>query len=447
MEESAHSHLEETTNASINSIVSVEDVTSTETPYTVGQTMNPSFLSSLDATLLTPHSHKTATIVIMSIFICFTLSITAAIFVFCKKKNSVFTLQKSDKDKDMEYEMDDMNTDIDSRNSQLGSSESVNQYPSPVTVPLMSRLCEYDTDSILFIPYIPDDQSKSDSYHLLTNSTTSTDLKSKDFMQDCHHLHKSNSSSLFRCKSHKAPTCLPFSRSYSVSSIGNNYQSMQMSSEIEPWIHCNASNQTMRETRTLSDDSNASPSCGSDFLDKHVNREDQNDVIYSETSTREIGHSQDDFNITRHSKILSSYGNGDTLETDEEFLITSYPNVLPNKNASIDLNLDDAMRNVFSFRDKPEMEYSSNLRNNPIPATTSKIQCKRQQKYFCTNTQFSPKIGDCWATNGDDKGNDRQQITKPGRSSVKEADSSGKSKQIMSLSDNHKCEPNHGSMV
>ncbi|KAL3885294.1 hypothetical protein ACJMK2_025377 [Sinanodonta woodiana] len=50
-------------------------------------------------------------LVLMLIFMAITLSITVAIIIFCRKKNSVFILQKSEHDSDVE--MDDMITEIE----------------------------------------------------------------------------------------------------------------------------------------------------------------------------------------------------------------------------------------------------------------------------------------------------------------------------------------------
>lgn len=55
-----------------------------------------------------------AVIVITSIFLFMTLSVTVAILVFCRKKNTVFVLQKCEQEDEISYELDDMNnTDIE----------------------------------------------------------------------------------------------------------------------------------------------------------------------------------------------------------------------------------------------------------------------------------------------------------------------------------------------
>ena len=55
----------------------------------------------------------TMVIIIASIFFFCTVALTAALIVFCKKRNSVFVLQKSDQDTDPDYEMDEYNTDME----------------------------------------------------------------------------------------------------------------------------------------------------------------------------------------------------------------------------------------------------------------------------------------------------------------------------------------------
>lgn len=52
----------------------------------------------------------TTVVVIASIFLFFTLSITVAVVVFCRKKNSVFALQQSEQD-DADLEMEELNSD------------------------------------------------------------------------------------------------------------------------------------------------------------------------------------------------------------------------------------------------------------------------------------------------------------------------------------------------
>ena len=55
----------------------------------------------------------TMVVVVTSIFFFCTIMLTAALIVFCKKRNSVFALQKSEQDTDADYEMDEYNTDVE----------------------------------------------------------------------------------------------------------------------------------------------------------------------------------------------------------------------------------------------------------------------------------------------------------------------------------------------
>ena len=59
--------------------------------------------------------HNIMVAVLMAIFMCISLSIAISIFVFCRKKNSVFMLQKCDQDSDLE--MNDINTEVNTSDS------------------------------------------------------------------------------------------------------------------------------------------------------------------------------------------------------------------------------------------------------------------------------------------------------------------------------------------
>jgi len=84
--------------------------------------------------------HKTAVLVIMSILIFISASLSGAVLVFCKKKNSVFIYQKSEPvEKDYEYEMDDIHTEID-------SSEIDNEPIRSQTYPMMAAIPKPTTD-------------------------------------------------------------------------------------------------------------------------------------------------------------------------------------------------------------------------------------------------------------------------------------------------------------
>ena len=66
------------------------------------------------------HSQSfTTVIVIASIFLFFTLAITVAVVIFCRKKNTVFALQKSEQEDVME--MDDFNSDAEGTDTEYDS--------------------------------------------------------------------------------------------------------------------------------------------------------------------------------------------------------------------------------------------------------------------------------------------------------------------------------------
>ncbi|XP_048749560.1 uncharacterized protein LOC125661556 [Ostrea edulis] len=61
-----------------------------------------------------PHqtTHRATVIAFMGVFVFITLTLTTAIILFCKKKNSVFFLQKSDLHADLDVELEEIQTDI-----------------------------------------------------------------------------------------------------------------------------------------------------------------------------------------------------------------------------------------------------------------------------------------------------------------------------------------------
>ena len=67
-----------------------------------------------------PHSFTTV-VVLASIFLFVTLSITAAVVVFCRKRNSVFALQKSEQEEEGELELDDLPTDFEYTETEIES--------------------------------------------------------------------------------------------------------------------------------------------------------------------------------------------------------------------------------------------------------------------------------------------------------------------------------------
>lgn len=56
------------------------------------------------------------------------MTITAAVVVFCKKKNTVFSLQKSEQEDDGEYELDEMPTDVEYTETGFFSSNLLINY-------------------------------------------------------------------------------------------------------------------------------------------------------------------------------------------------------------------------------------------------------------------------------------------------------------------------------
>jgi hypothetical protein len=57
-------------------------------------------------------THRATVIAFMGVFVFITLTLTTAILLFCKKKNSVFLLQKSDLHADLDLELEEIPTDI-----------------------------------------------------------------------------------------------------------------------------------------------------------------------------------------------------------------------------------------------------------------------------------------------------------------------------------------------
>lgn len=186
------------------------------------------------------YSHKTAIIVIMSIFVSITLTITVAILMFCKKKNSVFVLQKCEQESESVYEMDDINTECDFSDQEL----DINSYNENLealrsqTYPKMSRLCEYELDSPL-----PGRTRRSNSKQELNSSSRSSIPKSKTFaglrksrtLRESDIMFAPNKHRMFSRSDVKRPTSLPLSSSFSSSGSWYNYQSMVITADVEPW--------------------------------------------------------------------------------------------------------------------------------------------------------------------------------------------------------------------
>ncbi|XP_060083741.1 uncharacterized protein LOC132562992 [Ylistrum balloti] len=185
------------------------------------------------------YSHRTAIIVIMSIFVSITLTITIAILMFCKKKNSVFILQKCEQETDTVYEMDDMNTECDFSDQEL-DIDSYNENLQGLrsqTYPKMSRLCEYELDSPVpgRTSCLDAKTSNHTSNSSIPKSKTFSGLRKNRNLRECDIMFALNKRRTFSRSDIKRPTSLPLSSSFSSSSSWYNYQSMVITADVEPW--------------------------------------------------------------------------------------------------------------------------------------------------------------------------------------------------------------------
>ncbi|CAI9736195.1 Hypothetical predicted protein [Octopus vulgaris] len=102
----------------------------------------------------------TAVLVLTSLFALFTVSVTGAIIVFCKKKNTVFALQKCEQDSDIDCELDDFNTEIEI------SDDSTDDY----LVPMSKRSATYpNLEIVCNRNYRPHDNIESNKQKDTTN--------------------------------------------------------------------------------------------------------------------------------------------------------------------------------------------------------------------------------------------------------------------------------------
>lgn len=83
-----------------------------------------------------PH-HNIMVAILLGIFTCISITFTVSIFIFCRKKNSVFMLQKCEQDSDIDLEMNDMNTEIETSDSEYEFIEST----PPVHLNQRSQTC------------------------------------------------------------------------------------------------------------------------------------------------------------------------------------------------------------------------------------------------------------------------------------------------------------------
>ncbi|XP_071098174.1 uncharacterized protein [Haliotis cracherodii] len=112
-------------------ILSMVAPSSTLSTNTTDESGPSDYLHSRSITTISRHSSLVAVMVIMSLFLIITISTTGLLLAFCKKKNTVFALQKCEQDS--EYELDDMEqTDIE----MCDDSEI-----SPKTNKVRSRTC------------------------------------------------------------------------------------------------------------------------------------------------------------------------------------------------------------------------------------------------------------------------------------------------------------------
>lgn len=86
-----------------------------------------------------PHSF-TMVMVIASMFLFFTLAITVAVIIFCRKKNIVFAFQKSEQEDGGEYELDDMDTNTD---FEYGSDDDAADENNPNCITPSSKHKQY----------------------------------------------------------------------------------------------------------------------------------------------------------------------------------------------------------------------------------------------------------------------------------------------------------------
>ena len=115
------------------------------------------------------------------------MTITAAVVVFCKKKNTVFSLQKSEQEDDGEYELDDMPTDMEYTETDYNTesdTESIKHKRSPAN---LKRMAERRTqriqqrESSVAIGLLEEETSKTSSRRpLVADSGTQIESEAED---------------------------------------------------------------------------------------------------------------------------------------------------------------------------------------------------------------------------------------------------------------------------
>ena len=126
-----------------------------------------------------PH-HTTMVAVLLGIFTCISITMSVSVFVFCRKKNSVFMLQKCEQDSDIDLEMNDMNTEVETSDSEyefIESSSPQHGTRRSQTCPNLSKYGEDIDDSCQPLNSEKfNRRSLKKSKNLLTGSPTSTPL-------------------------------------------------------------------------------------------------------------------------------------------------------------------------------------------------------------------------------------------------------------------------------
>ncbi|XP_053388015.1 uncharacterized protein LOC128551273 [Mercenaria mercenaria] len=133
-----------------------------------------------------PH-HNIMVAILLGIFTCISITITISIFVFCRKKNSVFMLQKCEQDSDIDLEMNDMNTEVETSDSEYEFIESTSPQHSrqrSQTCPNLSKYADVEStkeenQQLNFEKYSNSRRSFNNtgrSNHHMSGSPTSTPL-------------------------------------------------------------------------------------------------------------------------------------------------------------------------------------------------------------------------------------------------------------------------------
>lgn len=151
--------------------------------YLVFQPQVPS-----DPESLHQKTQRATVIAFMGIFIFITLTLTTAVIVFCKKKNSVFLLQKSDLHADLDLELEEIQTDISDDFGSF-SLEITDEKPSP-SVSNPQELGQYEA---LLSNTSTLTQSRSLPLNLDSGQKSKNLQHSHTKSETCHNLQKTSS--------------------------------------------------------------------------------------------------------------------------------------------------------------------------------------------------------------------------------------------------------------